>query len=152
MSTEKKEPGSVLDSARPNARYNKVLLIDSNETDLYVSTFALKSNFFANVIATETKLDRAIDYLKNVSLLSDVPDIIILDMYMDSPESFRFLNEFDQLSDFVKNKCKIIIYTITPKKEFKQRTMLYPFVVRYCTKPLDAYDLRDFEPKKAVSN
>ncbi|MBK7573076.1 MAG: hypothetical protein IPI10_16205 [Bacteroidetes bacterium] len=74
----------------------------------------------------------------NTKRLSDVPELIFLNLEMTGLKNFDFLNEFASLSDFIRNKCKIVIVTAQPILEIVSNTS----IVRYLQKPLDVFQLQ----------
>jgi CheY-like chemotaxis protein len=144
MTAKKIEPIDFIPLVRPNPRFEKVMLIDDNEIDLFINGTILKAMSFSKEIHQENNPQKALRFLSNVEKLSDIPDIIFLDLNMPAMGGFEFLAEFNQLSEFVKNKCKIIVVTASPLKEDKHKALMYPNVIRYFIKPLDIYHLREF--------
>lgn len=144
MTAKKIQPINVLPESRPFPRFNKVLLIDDNKTDLFINETIIKSLLLSKEIMQEQSARNAIEFLKNVKKLTDAPDMIFLDLNMPGMDGFQFLTEFNRLSEFVKSKCKIIVVTSSASKDDKHQALMNKNVVRYITKPLDVYHLRDF--------
>jgi len=144
MTAKKIEPIDFIPEVRPNPRYNKVLLIDDSATDLFINGTILKAISFSNQIIEEMNPENALNYLRQAGKLSDIPDIIFLDLNMPAMDGFQFLAEFTRLPEFVKNKCKIIVVTASPLKDDKHRALMFPNVIRYFVKPLDVFHLREF--------
>ena len=144
MTAKKIQPISTLPELRPYPRFNKILLIDDNKTDLFINETIIKSLLLSKEIVQEPNAKNALALLRNVTKLTDAPDLIFLDLNMPGMDGFEFLAEFNQLSEFVKSKCKIVIVTSSASKEDKHRALMNKNVVRYIIKPLDAYHLREF--------
>ncbi len=144
MTAKKIQTIDYLPEARPTPRFSKVLLIDDNKTDLFINETILKSLLFSKEIHSEMYPEKAIEFLKSVEKLSDVPDIIFLDLNMPGMDGFEFLAEFNKLTEFIKSKCKIIVVTSSPNKEDKHKALMNKNVIRYIKKPLDAYHLSEF--------
>ncbi len=129
---------------RPVPRFNKAIVIDDNETEQGITEAILRACLVAKKVKLETDPQKVINSLHNVERLTDVPELIFVNLHMKSMKDLNFLVEFNGMSDFVKNKCKLIILTDLPDLEEKHRVLLHPCVVRYLIKPLDAFQLREF--------
>jgi CheY-like chemotaxis protein len=94
-------------------------------------------------ILTHTSAKSAIEFLKNIEKIAGdeiekfAPEVILLDIDMPVLDGFHFLDEFENLSDKIKNYSKIVMLTssINPKDIAKSRKNKY--VVRYINKPLN---------------
>ena len=144
MTAKKIASISYLPDVRPTPRFNKILLIDDCSTDLFINKTILNSLLISKEVVEEMSAEDALDFLKNVKKLSDFPDLILLDLNMPGMDGFEFLTEFNQLPEFFKSKCKIIVVTSSESKEDKHRVLMNPTVIRYVVKPLDAFHLQDF--------
>ena len=123
-------------------RFETIVLIDDNTLDLFINETILKASGIAkNVIVQSLPVD-FINQLINTERLSDVPEIIFLNLEMDGLKNFDFLSEFAELSDFIRNKCKIVIITAQPVVRLLSNTS----IVRYLQKPLDVFQLKEFLP------
>jgi len=139
MAAKRLDPSSYPPDVKPTPRFKKVLLIDDSEVDLFINRTILKDISFAKEINEEMNPERAMEFLKNVERLSQVPDIIFLDLNMPIMSGFEFLAEFGKLSEFVRSKCKIIVVTSSPSAMDKHRALMFKSVIRYFTKPIDKY-------------
>jgi CheY-like chemotaxis protein len=139
MAAKRLDPTSYPPDVKPTPRFKKVLLIDDSEVDLFINRTILRDISFAKEIHEEMNPERAMDFLKNIERLSQVPDIIFLDLNMPIMSGFEFLDEFSKLSEFVRNKCKIIVVTSSPSAMDKHRALMFKSVIRYFTKPIDKY-------------
>ena len=129
---------------RLHPRFDRVLLIDDNKIDLFISETIINSVQLSREIKRELSPLNAIEQLKNAERLSEVPELIFLDLKMEQMDGFAFLEQFNQLSDFIRNKCKIVVITWSEDKNDKYRALMNPNVIRFFRKPLDAYKLKDF--------
>jgi response regulator RpfG family c-di-GMP phosphodiesterase len=138
----KKADGGRYKLAGP--RFNQVLLIDDSDVDSFSFETLLNEISLSRKIIREISPISAIEKLKKTVRLSDVPELIFIDLNMKKMDGFEFLDEFSRLSDFVRDKCKIVVVSSLDQKEFKTRVLLHPNVIRFLVKPLDVVQLKDF--------
>ena len=137
----KTEPSSKVLS---RTRLNKVVLVDDSNVDLFINESILKSISLTKEVNTSVEPEKYIDQLQNAERLSDIPELIFLDLDMEDDCGFTFLDRFAELSDFIRNKCKIVIFSSSTKKDIMVRALMHPSVIRYLVKPLDIAHLKDF--------
>jgi CheY-like chemotaxis protein len=117
-------------------KYKKVLLIDDDEDSNFVNTWILKRNFAEDVI-TKQSAEEGLEYLKaQNNLRQELPQIIFLDIRMPGMDGFGFLEAFDQLSNYIKENCKIVILSSSFDKNDINRALKNPYVSDYFNKPL----------------
>ncbi len=115
----------------------KALVIDDDPIFQYIAEKIFKkTNLF---IETGCFLDAesALDYLKkNKDNSEELPDIILLDLYMPSFSGWEFLNQYDKITDTLIKKIPIYILTssVDPKEIAKSKS--HPSVKRFTSKPM----------------
>lgn len=128
-------------------KYKKVVFIDDDKdlVDLYDASLRRKklSDYF-------TYFDNAsdgIDFLKETKK-DDLPDYILLDLYMPEMSGFDFLDCIEKVNK-IKKSVQIFICTSSKREEDRKRAMKYPFVSAYIEKPLQS-DFLEFLIKDQV--
>jgi CheY-like chemotaxis protein len=144
MSAKKIQSIPALSEVRLFPRYNRTIVLDDSKMDLYIHTTLLTFANFAKKIFLETSADNVLSYLRTAKRLDEIPEIIFLDLKMKSMTGFDFLESFSKLSDFVRDKCKIVVVTSSEDKEDKQRALQYESVVHYLRKPIDIHHITSF--------
>jgi CheY-like chemotaxis protein len=125
-------------------KYYSVMLIDDNEIDNLINQKMIESAAICQHILVHTGARSAIEFLRNVEKLSGaitdakklIPEIILLDIDMPLMDGFQFLDEFDRLSDIVKNDIKIVMLTSSMNPNDLSRAKKSKFVSKYLNKPL----------------
>jgi response regulator of citrate/malate metabolism len=142
MSEKKIQSSKERQSQSPKQALNKILIIDDNDVDLFINESLLKEVKLSREVKREISPANVISGLKKTQKLADVPDLIFIDLQVEEKSGFNFLDEFSGLSDFIRNKCKIIVIAGADNYEEKTRILLNPNVIRYLVKPLDIIQLK----------
>lgn len=122
---------------------SRILLIDDNATDNFISKKILEKYGFQNIIESKTSGILALKHLNEKSLNpEELPNIIFLDINMPLVDGFMFLYEFEKLPHVVKAKTKIVILSSSDNQNDIRRIVDNQFVRGFITKPLsfDAID------------
>ncbi len=124
-------------------KFDRIVIIDDNDIDLFINESLLKDVKLAREVVCETNTEHVLNQLKHASRLSDVPDLIFIDLKLENKDGKSFLDEFTGLSDFIRSKCKIVITSGADSGMDRSRVLLNPNVILFLVKPLDAYQLKD---------
>ena len=128
--------------AKTTARFGTVMLIDDNEIDNLINQKMLEAAGICDVIITHTGAKSALEFLKNVEKLSPkagndiLPQLIFLDIDMPIMDGFQFLEEYDKMSETVRDYCKIIMLTSSINPQDLARSKKSRYVSKYINKPL----------------
>ena len=114
------------------------MLVDDDEIDNIINEKIIRSNNFSEEIKVYNSGQESLEYLKNnQNDESKLPEIIFLDINMPLMDGFQYLSKFEELSDTVKKKCRIIMLSssISPKDIDRAASNLY--VKKDFNKPLN---------------
>ena len=124
-------------------KFNAVMLIDDNEIDNLINQKIIESAGITENIYTHTGGKGAIEFLRNSEKIASMmgknnflPDVIFLDIDMPLMDGFQFLDEFERLSDRIKEHCKIVMLTSSINSKDIKRSKRYDYVKEYINKPL----------------
>ena len=134
---------SQLSSGKIQPRFKRIVIIDDNDVDLFINEVLLKEISLSQEVKRENNTANVINDLKKASRLSEIPELIFLDLNIENQNGFSFLHEFKQLSDFVRNTCKIVVVTSAEHNEEKFRILMNPNVIRLLVKPIDVFQIKD---------
>lgn len=123
-----------------------VMLVDDNDTDNFISKRIIELAGYAEKIVVKNSGKTALEYLEAEQFSEEnLPDFIFLDINMPVVDGFVFLFEFEQLSQLVKDKCKIAILSSSDSKRDIERMVSNEFVVKFVTKPLTIEALEELK-------
>jgi CheY-like chemotaxis protein len=121
-------------------KYRSVMLIDDNEIDNLINQKMIEAAAITENIYTHTGAKSAIEFLKNMEKMDVaekvLPDVIFLDIDMPLMDGFQFLDEFEQLSQITRKKCRIVMLTSSINPQDFSRSKKYNNVKLYLNKPL----------------
>ena len=116
------------------------MLIDDNEIDNLINQKMIEASAITENIYTHTGAKSAIEFLKNMEKMDVadkvLPDVIFLDIDMPLMDGFQFLDEFANLSQVTRKKCRIIMLTSSINPQDFNRAKKYENVKLYLNKPL----------------
>jgi len=91
-------------------RFESVMIIDDNLIDLYIASRMITKNNFGKKVMQYSSAIEALKYLQeNQSNISQLPEVIFVDIYMPGMSGFEFMKEYDKLSTPLKNICTVFI-------------------------------------------
>ena len=144
MSANNNETKGFELKSRLTPKFNRVIIVDDSEIDLEVEKIILKGINLAKRIDLRTKGEDVINELSNIKRLDEVPELIFLDLIMPGMDGLEFLTSFNELPEFVRQKCNIVVVTANNDQKTIDRTYTNPSVIDYVVKPLDAQNARKF--------
>ena len=120
-------------------KYNKILIIDDNYIDNYITSAIIKKNNLANDLIEFDNGLKAIEYLEqNKDNDEELPDLILLDLYMPLMDGFEFLNLFEKIDFTSTKKCKICIVSSSIDDNDIIKAKLDKNIYTFISKPLTA--------------
>lgn len=134
---------ALFPSLKALPRYEKVMLIDQNEVDLFIAHTLILDSMFATNVEVESNSQLAVERLKSANY-RQLPDIIFLDIVVMNDEHYNFMLKFSELPEMVREKCKFIIMSEKYNKEERIMALMSPYVIGYLIKPLDSLHFREF--------
>lgn len=123
-------------------KYHAIMLVDDNEIDNLINQKMIEASDICEHIFIHSGAKSAIEFLKNIEKLVKgnlnlyLPEIIFLDIDMPLMDGFQFLEEFEKLSDIVRNHCKVVMLTSSLNPQDMSKAKKNQHVMKYLNKPL----------------
>lgn len=117
-------------------RIKKIMIIDDDDVDTYLSKRILSENDFTREIVTASSVKEAMDYLNvNKTVL---PELIFLDLNMPGQNGLDFLEAFNSFSSPVKKSTNIVLLmnVVNSTDEMTKKATSHPLVNHVIEKPL----------------
>ncbi len=118
-------------------KYKKIMIIDDDAIDNYLVNVLIKTNNIAETVLEFDNGEKAIEYLEvNKSIEENLPEIILLDIYMPIMNGIEFMERMDEIDMKFPQKCKICVVSGSINDNDILRTKLNANVLKYTTKPI----------------
>lgn len=121
-----------------NKEYKKIVFIDDDTELVNVYSAILKRKKLSKYLVHFDNAKDSIDYLGELKNQNDLPDYILLDLYMPEMSGFKFLEHFDAKLKNLGESIEVYVCTSSRKKGDRDRAMKFPFVEAYLEKPLSS--------------
>ena len=115
--------------------YKKVVFIDDDSELIGIYNSILERKKLSDYLVHFENARDGLDYLKGIEQKEDLPDYILLDLYMPEMNGFKFLENFEKMRR-IKDSIEVYVCTSSRKKDDRNKVMKYPFVSAYLEKPL----------------
>ena len=116
--------------------YKKVVFIDDDKEMVKIYDAILRRKELSSYLIHCKDGAEGIAYLKKLPK-RELPDYILLDLYMPNMNGFEFLKAFNSLKQ-LKNSIEVFVCTSSRSKEDRDKVMKYDFVNAYLEKPLSS--------------
>ncbi len=117
-----------------------VWLIDDDSVSNMIHSEFFIEHFPRIQIKTFEKAEEALHELKqNIKSKEDllIPDLILLDINMPVTNGWEFLEDFHDSMIFMTEQIEVVMLTSSIATEDYRKSLQFPAVIAYLTKPLD---------------
>jgi CheY-like chemotaxis protein len=123
-----------------------IFYIDDNEFEHYIIESLIKTYSNCEKISFFLKGKDALEQLeKNKADNAQLPDIILLDLFMPGFTGWDFLDAFGKLYPSLSKPVKIYVLSSSVDANDIERARSYPFVKTFISKPLTQLIVEDFD-------
>ena len=125
-------------------RFQKVFLIDNNALDCLNNTALLTRHDFSEELEIFESASSALNMLSGAKRLNEIPDMIFINLNMPGMDGYTFLNSFNNLNDFARKRCKIVVLADDCNERDRQKCLMNRNVVQYFPKQLNDRMIEQF--------
>ncbi len=118
------------------------MLVDDNKIDLFVHRLLIDQMNIASNIMEFLFVKEALKFLEE-NESAQWPEVILLDIHMPCLNGFNFLDDYIQLPEPSRKKCKIVIVSSSLDPTDKMRIQENSLVIQLLEKPLNTDKLSD---------
>ena len=124
--------------ANEQRKFERVMVIDDNTIDLYISSRLINKHLFGEKVLQYSLAQEALKYLQdNLKNSTALPQIIFVDIYMPEMSGFEFMEAYDKLPFAFKNHCRVYIISSTIDNVDTSRAQNDKNVVAFQLKPIN---------------
>lgn len=130
---------------------SKIFIVDDAEMDSLIFKLEIKRLLGETKTEVFTNGDNAINKLLEISIndISELPDIIFLDLNMPIMDGWKFLEEFHRLDIDPGNLIRIFVLTSSIRRTDVLRAISNPRVETFISKPIHLNTIRSIFTKLA---
>jgi len=134
-----------------SAKFENVMVIDDNRIDLYIASRMITYNNFGKKVMQYSSAIEALKYLQeNQENIPELPEVILLDIYMPGMSGFEFMKKYDKLSTAIKKICRVFIISSSLDEQDLNRANNNKNIVAMKEKPLTKEFLIDLKQTIAL--
>lgn len=127
-------------------RFENVMIIDDNLIDLYIASRLITKNHFGKKVLQYSSALEALKYLQeNQEHISQLPEVIFVDIYMPGMSGFEFIVAYDKLSTVLKKYCRVYIISSSIDERDVATTKNDKNIVAMKEKPITKEFLNEFK-------
>lgn len=134
----------------PVTKHKSVMIIDDNDIDNFINERILKSSLFAENVYVHTSAKSALEFLKNLESVKNIPveiipDYLFLDLNMPIMDGFQFMEAFQKFSPEFQSNIKVVILTTSLNPSDVETSKKYKQPIKFLYKPLNEAMLKEIE-------
>lgn len=119
------------------AKYKKIMIIDDNELDIYITNRLVINNFLAEEVMEYTSAEEALEFIiGNKDCPENLPSLIFLDIYMPRMDGFEFIDKLIEFDTKIMDQFTICIVSSTISNYDIQKAKIEKGIPLFTSKPI----------------
>ena len=114
----------------------KFIIVDDSELDCFIAEKLVRHSGISTEIKSFYQASTALDYIKESNVSEDCCTIILLDILMPLMNGMEFVEEFERLPEYIREKFIIVAFTSSMNQKDKGTMESYKSVKLLFDKPL----------------
>ena len=124
-------------SQEKKPKFNSVMVVDDLDVDLFIAEKTFSTQTEVNAIYLEKNGASALKFLKSIKKPEDIPELIILDVRMPGMNVFKFVKEFEIITQ--RKCCNSRIFLVSAFFDYEEEVIMkarkYPIITKCIRKP-----------------
>lgn len=123
------------------AQFNEVYIIDDDRIFVLVTKKMMENISFAQKITIFPNGQEAINHINQLQNITDLPNLIFLDINMPVMDGWEFLDAYSKISS--KNKIPIYLVSSSIDQQEIDKSQTYDCINKFISKPINQTILND---------
>lgn len=122
-------------------RLQHFIVIDDSKLDCFIAEKVIRNTGRCETVTSFLQAQEALEFIKNNTLSSLLPIVVLVDIQMPVMNGFEFVEAFEKLPVNVRKNYNIYVISSSINDNDLTRIPQYPSVIQFINKPLTSNNL-----------